>query len=50
MYSHYQGKGIKLHYTEAGPKDKSTVLLLHGFPDCWITWFHQIPELAKHFR
>lgn len=26
------------------------MLLLHGFPDCWITWRYQIPFLAEYFR
>ncbi|KAL1131664.1 hypothetical protein AAG570_011277 [Ranatra chinensis] len=43
-------KGVKLHYVETGIKTKPLVILLHGFPDCWITWRYQIPELAKHFR
>lgn len=42
--------GIKLHYIEAGDKSKPTLLLLHGFPDCWISWFQQIPVLSEHFR
>jgi pimeloyl-ACP methyl ester carboxylesterase len=30
----------------AGGKAAGTVLLLHGFPDLWHTWRHQIPALA----
>lgn len=40
----------KLHYVECGSKDKPVVLLLHGFPDCWISWRHQVPALSRHFR
>ncbi|XP_054271212.1 epoxide hydrolase 4-like [Macrosteles quadrilineatus] len=40
----------KLHYVECGSKDKPVVLLLHGFPDCWISWRHQVSTLSKHFR
>ncbi|XP_075226294.1 epoxide hydrolase 4-like isoform X2 [Lycorma delicatula] len=43
-------KGVKLHYVEAGNKDKPVLLLLHGFPDCWISWRYQIPALALHYR
>ncbi|XP_017785721.1 PREDICTED: epoxide hydrolase 4-like [Nicrophorus vespilloides] len=43
-------KGIKFHYVEAGSKDRPLVLLLHGFPDCWLSWRYQIPALAEHFR
>src|SRR5262249_2077021 len=30
----------------AGP----LVVLLHGFPECWYSWRHQIPALAPRFR
>ena len=36
--------GVRLHYVEAG--DGPTVVLLHGFPDFWYGWRHQIPALA----
>ncbi|RME20578.1 MAG: alpha/beta fold hydrolase [Deltaproteobacteria bacterium] len=38
--------GITLHLAEAGPVDGPPVVLLHGFPDCWITWRFQLPALA----
>ena len=36
--------GVRLHYVEAG--DGPAVVLLHGFPDFWYGWRHQIPALA----
>ncbi len=30
--------------------EKPLVLLLHGFPECWYAWRHQLPALAEHFR
>ena len=36
--------GVKLHYVEAG--DGPPVVLLHGFPEFWYAWRHQIPALA----
>src|SRR3712207_4298533 len=36
--------GVRLHYVEAG--DGPLVLLLHGFPEFWYSWRHQIPALA----
>jgi pimeloyl-ACP methyl ester carboxylesterase len=36
----------RLHYVEAGPADGPAVVLLHGFPDFWYSWRHQIPALA----
>lgn len=43
-------KGVKLHYVESGSKDQPLILLLHGFPDCWLSWRYQIPTLSQHFR
>jgi len=40
-------QGVRLHYAEAGPRNGPLVLLLHGFPDFWYTWRHQIPVLAE---
>jgi pimeloyl-ACP methyl ester carboxylesterase len=40
--------GIRLHYVEQG--DGPLLLLLHGFPEFWYSWRHQIPILARHFH
>jgi pimeloyl-ACP methyl ester carboxylesterase len=37
-------RGARFHIAEAG--DGPLVLLLHGFPQFWWTWRHQIPVLA----
>src|SRR5438477_367996 len=29
-----------------GPRDGPLVLLLHGFPECWVSWRKQLPALA----
>ncbi|XP_010429482.1 PREDICTED: bifunctional epoxide hydrolase 2-like [Camelina sativa] len=39
--------GITMHIAENGPKDGPLVLLLHGFPDFWYTWRHQISALSS---
>src|SRR3954465_10545480 len=36
--------GVRLHAAEAG--EGPLVLLLHGFPQFWWTWRHQLPGLA----
>ncbi|WAP69100.1 alpha/beta fold hydrolase [Jiella pelagia] len=38
---------IRLHVVQAGPADGKPVVLLHGFPDFWIGWRHQIRALAS---
>jgi epoxide hydrolase 4 len=39
------GSGIRLHYVEAG--NGPLVILLHGFPEFWYSWRHQLPALAQ---
>ena len=38
--------GVTLHVAEAGPDDGPLVILLHGFPEFWFGWRHQIGALA----
>lgn len=38
--------GIVLHTAVAGPEDGPLVILLHGFPEFWYGWKHQIGALA----
>jgi len=37
---------IGLETRHAGPDNGEVVVLLHGFPECWSTWRHQIEPLA----
>jgi pimeloyl-ACP methyl ester carboxylesterase len=37
--------GIRLHVAEQGRGP--LVILCHGFPECWYSWRHQLPALAK---
>ncbi len=41
--------GIRLHYAEAGDGD-DLVILLHGFPEFWYSWRHQLEALGKAFH
>ncbi len=43
---HVNAAGVRLHVVEAGPADGDLVLLLHGFPEFWYGWRHQLPVLA----
>ncbi|SNZ03932.1 Pimeloyl-ACP methyl ester carboxylesterase [Natronoarchaeum philippinense] len=38
--------GIDLHVVAAGREDDPVVVLLHGFPDCFYGWRHQIQPLV----
>ncbi|WP_432708193.1 alpha/beta fold hydrolase [Pedobacter sp.] len=39
--------GLSLHVVEAGPSNGPLLILLHGFPEFWWAWRHQIAPLAK---
>jgi pimeloyl-ACP methyl ester carboxylesterase len=41
-----QAGEVRLHLVEAGPPDGPPVLVLHGWPQHWYQWRHQIPALA----
>lgn len=38
---------LNLHMATAGPESGELVILLHGFPEFWYGWRHQIPFLAE---
>ncbi len=40
--------GLRMHYAEAGAGEP--LVMLHGWPQHWYQWRHQIPVLAQHFR
>jgi len=40
------GNNVTLHVAEAGPESGRLVVLLHGFPEFWYGWRHQIDALA----
>jgi len=40
--------GVRLHYVTQG--EGELMLLLHGFPEFWYSWRHQIPEFAQRYK
>ena len=40
--------GVTWHWVEAG--DGDPIVLLHGIPESWQCWIHQIPTLATQFK
>lgn len=40
--------GIQLHYVTQG--EGPLMVMLHGFPEFWYSWRHQIPEFAQDHR
>ncbi|MDQ5846937.1 MAG: alpha/beta hydrolase [Acidobacteriota bacterium] len=48
-HGYAQVNGIRLHYAEAG-SGNDLVILLHGFPEFWYSWRHQLEALGKRFH
>jgi pimeloyl-ACP methyl ester carboxylesterase len=40
--------GVKIHYASLGKGP--LVVLIHGFPDFWYSWRHQMEGLSKNFQ
>jgi pimeloyl-ACP methyl ester carboxylesterase len=39
--------GVRLHYVTQG--QGPLILFLHGFPECWYSWRHQLDYFAAHY-
>lgn len=42
--------GIKIHYVENGDPSKPLILFVHGFPEFWFSWRHQLKEFSKDYH
>lgn len=40
--------GVRIHYAETG--EGPLVVMIHGFPDFWYTWRHQMAGLKDRYR
>ncbi|RUS85364.1 hypothetical protein EGW08_006907 [Elysia chlorotica] len=41
---------VRIHYVASGPEDKPLMLFMHGFPEFWFSWRHQIKEFQSDYR
>jgi pimeloyl-ACP methyl ester carboxylesterase len=48
QFEYAQIGGVRLHYAKAGDGGR-LVILLHGFPECWYSWRHQISALSDEY-
>lgn len=48
QHEYIVSNGIRLHYVTQG--EGPLMLMLHGFPEFWYSWRHQIPEFAKDYK
>lgn len=46
----YTAPGIRLHAKVCGPEGAPVLLFVHGFPEFWFTWRHQLSEFASTHR
>ncbi len=44
---HVMSSGHRIHLMEAGPPSGTPVVLVHGFPESWYSWRHQLRALAE---
>lgn len=47
-HAYLSTNGIRLHYVTQG--EGPLMLMLHGFPEFWYSWRHQIPEFARNYK
>lgn len=47
-HNYVNNEGVKLHYAAQGQGD--LVVFIHGFPDFWYSFNHQMNHLKNHYR
>lgn len=45
-HTHLPIRGLNLHVAQVGKDELGTVVFLHGFPEIWYTWRHQMLAVA----
>ena len=47
-HGYVNNNGVKIHYATVG--QGPLVVMIHGFPDFWYSWHHQMEELKDNFK
>ena len=47
-HGYADSNGVKIHYATIG--EGPLVVMIHGFPDFWYSWRHQMEGLSEHFQ
>lgn len=48
-FDYAQVGDVRLHYAEHGTGER-LIVLLHGFPECWYSWRHQLSAFGEDFK
>jgi len=48
-HSYVTLKDVKIHYVENGDRSKPLMLFVHGFPEFWFSWRHQLKHFASDY-
>jgi pimeloyl-ACP methyl ester carboxylesterase len=47
-HGYANSNGVKIHYASMG--EGPLLVMIHGFPDFWYSWRHQMAGLKEHFQ
>ncbi|GMN50840.1 hypothetical protein TIFTF001_020001 [Ficus carica] len=47
QHKYIEARGVKLHVAEIGTAGSTAVVFLHGFPEIWYSWRHQMVAAAN---
>lgn len=48
-HGYANSNGVKIHYAALGDARKPLIVMIHGFPDFWYTWRHQMDALSADY-
>jgi hypothetical protein len=40
---------LRMHYVEKGDRSKPLMIFVHGFPEFWFSWRHQVQYFSKDY-
>lgn len=49
-HKYVTANGLKFHYVSLGDPSKPLMLLLHGFPEFWFSWRHQLKAFSDNYH
>jgi epoxide hydrolase 4 len=48
-HGYADSNGVKIHYAALGSKSAPMIVMIHGFPDFWYSFRHQMEALSKDY-